>query len=348
MVSPDVKETMIYEKLDGKKVECDVCPRHCVIPQGEKGFCGVRKNDGGTLYSLVYGRAISSSVDPIEKKPFFHFAPGSRALSIATVGCNLKCDFCQNFRISQEWEEITGQELSPEDIATQASNYRCGGIAYTYTEPTVFLEYAYDTMLEAETELYNVFVSNGYMTEETVNEIAPHLDAINVDLKGTSEFYNKHCQVPDSGPIYEALKELKKHDVWIEVTNLIIPGENDSEDDIRSTVKWVKKNLGKQTPLHFSRFHPQYKMGDREPTPVKTLENAMEIAQEEGMHYVYCGNVPGHEGESTYCHTCGELLIKRVGFSIEEFNLQENLRCPSCGAEIHIAGKDWIPEKLFQ
>lgn len=348
MPSEDKRETLIYDKLEGDKVKCGVCPRRCVIEDGERGFCNVRENQDGTLFSLTSGKAITSSIDPIEKKPLFHFAPGTRALSVATVGCNLRCDFCQNFRISQEWENIKGKDLTPEDLATKARNYRCSGLAYTYTEPTIFLEYAYDTMLQAETQLYNVFVSNGYMTKETVNQIGAHLDAINVDIKGGASFYREHCNVPDTQPIYDALKEMKEHNVWIEVTNLIIPGENDKDSDIRELVKWVKNNLGKETPIHFSRFHPQYRMKDKKPTPVETLERAMEIAQEEGMYYVYCGNVPGHEGESTYCHNCGQLLIKRSGFSIVDCKVEKNLRCPNCGAELHLAGENWIPDKLFK
>lgn len=342
------KETMIYESLEGDKVRCGVCPRRCVIKDGEKGFCRVRENRGGKLYSLVYGRAVTTAVDPIEKKPLFHFAPGSRALSMATVGCNLRCDFCQNYSISNGWKEIVGDRLMPEDLVGQAENYGCDGIAYTYTEPTIFMEYAYDTMLEAETQLYNVFVSNGYMTKETVNEIGAHLDAINVDIKGTKEFYRKHCQVPDPHPIYEALKELKKHDVWIEVTNLIIPDENDEEHHIRKMVNWIKDNLGDRTPLHFSRFHPHHELMDKNPTPVSTLEKAIEIAEEEGLKYVYCGNVRGHRSESTFCPNCGEIAVKRRGFSIRDFNIDRDLRCKNCGEEIDMRGRTWIPSKLFK
>lgn len=342
------KETMVYEKLGDNKVKCGVCPRRCVIEEGERGFCNVRENQDGTLYSLVYGKAVSSTIDPIEKKPLFHFAPGSRALSVATVGCNMKCDFCQNFRISQTWSKIRGNKLMPEDLVRQAFNYDCSGIAYTYTEPTVFLEYAFDSMMKAETQLYNVFVSNGYMTQEVITEIAPHLDAINVDIKGNRDFYRKHCQVPHPQPIYDALKEFKEHNVWIEVTNLIVPDENDEEKDIRKMVNWVKDNLGKETPLHFSKFHPHHELTEKPSTPLSTLEEAMDIAREEGMHYVYCGNVPGHKSESTFCPTCGQRVIKRRGFSIEEFKLGKNLRCPNCGTKIDIAGESWIPDKLFK
>ena len=342
------RETMIYEKMEDGKVRCGVCPRKCVIDKGKRGFCNVRENRDGELLSLVYGKVVSSNVDPIEKKPLFHFAPGTKALSIATVGCNMKCDFCQNFRISQEWENVTGKSLSPEDVINEAKRYRCQGIAYTYTEPTVFLEYSHDVMMEAVPEFYNVFVSNGYMTEETVERIAPRLDAINVDLKGGSEFYREHCGVPDPEPIFEALKKLSEYDLLVEVTNLIIPDANDSEEKIRERVRWLKENLGRDTPIHFSRFRPAYNLTDRKPTPVSTLEKAVEIAKEEGLYHVYCGNVPGHKSESTYCPKCGNLLIKRKGFSVEEFKLARDMRCYNCGEDINIEGKNWIPEKLFK
>lgn len=337
------KETLIYEKLEDSKVRCGVCPRFCVVKDGERGFCMVRENRGGVLYSLVYGKAVSSAVDPVEKKPFFHFAPGSRALSVATVGCNLRCDFCQNYRISYGWEDVRGERKSPSDLVKDAKKYGCQGIAYTYTEPTVFLEYAHDTMLEAGDKLYNVFVSNGYMTAETVEKIAPHLDAINVDLKGGKEFYREHCQVPDPEPIYEALKELKRQDVHVEVTNLIIPDENDDEGSVRERVEWIKNNIGKETPLHFSRFQPHLELKDKRPTPVETLEKAIDVAKEEGMLYVYSGNVSGHESESTYCPECNQLVIKRRGFSIQEFGLEGGTECGNCGEKVHIAGEKWIP-----
>jgi len=342
------KETAIYKSLNDKKVRCGVCPRRCVIEDGERGFCNVRENQGGKLLSLVYGKAVSSSVDPIEKKPLFHFAPGTRALSIATMGCNLRCDFCQNFSISQDWDEVIGEDLMPEDVVREVKMYRCQGVAYTYTEPTVFLEYARDTMEKVSPQLYNVFVSNGYMTEEALKEITPHLDAINVDLKGDEEFYRKHCGVPDMEPVLDTLKALSERDILVEVTNLIIPGENDSDEDIRERVGWIKENMGRDTPVHFSRFRPSFRMTDKKSTPVSTLERAIEIAKNEGMNHVYCGNVPGHRSESTYCPRCGELLIKRHGFSVQEFKLNKSMRCFNCGKELNIKGESWIPEKLFK
>lgn len=343
-----MKEAMLYNKLEENKVQCKVCGRRCLIEEGKRGFCNVRENRKGKLYSLVYGKAISTAVDPIEKKPLFHFAPGTRALSLATVGCNFKCKFCQNWGISQEYGGIHGEEHSPEDLAEMARNYKCEGIAYTYTEPTIFLEYAFDTMRKSETDLYNVFVSNGYLTEETVEKLSPHLDAINIDIKGNEKFYREMCGVPEMEIIKNAAKKLKKKNVWVEITNLIIPGWNDEEYQIEKLVEWVRDNLGEETPLHFSRFHPQYKVKDIPPTPVETLEKAIQIAKNKGMYYVYCGNVPGHKSESTFCPNCGELVIKRKGFRIETFKIEKDLRCSSCGREIDIKGKRWVPDNLFK
>ncbi len=340
-------ETAIYEELESNTVRCGVCPRRCTIKEGQSGFCRVRQNRGGKLVSLVYGRAVSYGVDPIEKKPLFHFAPGSRAFSIATMGCNLRCDFCQNFRISQEWKDIEGEDLPPKEAIKKAKMHDCDGIAYTYTEPTVFLEYAHDTMKSSES-LYNVFVSNGYITEEAVDYVVPYLDAINVDLKGDADFYRRHCNVPDPEPIFDALKILSKRNILVEVTNLLIPGENDSEAHIRERVEWIMKNLGEDTPVHFSRFKPDYRMKNKKPTPISTLEKAIKIAENCGLNYVYSGNVPGHKSESTFCPNCGELVIKRHGFTVEEFKLKESMECHNCSEKIFIEGERWIPEKLFK
>ncbi|MCJ7450825.1 MAG: AmmeMemoRadiSam system radical SAM enzyme [Candidatus Nanohaloarchaeota archaeon QJJ-9] len=340
-----VREVELYEKLEGKKVRCKTCPRECTISPGQKGFCRVRENQDGELVLLTYGRSVSSSIDSVEKKPLFHFAPGSRVFSIATVGCTLNCDFCQNFSISHEWNEIKGKELPPEKVVSRAKD-SCDGIAYTYTEPTVFLEYAYDSMRESG-NLYNVFVSNGYMTDETVELIAPHIDAVNIDLKGKEKFYREKCKVPDPQPIYEAMKKFKEKDVFLEVTNLIIPGENDSEEEIRERVDWIIENLGKDTPVHFSRFRPAYRMNEKPPTPVKTLEKAVNIAEDEDLNYVYCGNVPGHEKESTECPNCGERVVKRVGFTVEEFKIDIDGCCEFCGHQLNFEGLKYSPERFF-
>jgi pyruvate formate lyase activating enzyme len=332
-----MKEALFYKKLPGKSVNCRLCPRNCTIPAGGRGNCGVRENRDGTLYSLVYGKAISANVDPIEKKPLFHFAPGTRCLSVATVGCNLHCSFCQNWEISQP-QEVFGKDLPPEEIVRIAKGNNVPGIAYTYTEPTIFFEYAYDTMkLARKAGLYNVWVSNGYTNPETAGKVAKYLDAINVDMKGDLRFYSKLCGVPNEEPVKEALKVYRKAGVWIEVTNLVIPGFNDKGVQVTRLVEWVKENLGEETPLHFSRFYPHYRLSDRGPTPEKTLDMCYSTARGLGMKWVYVGNVYGHEGESTLCPKCGQVLMKRTGYETITFKS----RCDKCGIEIPLGGKKW-------
>jgi len=332
-------EAMFYEKTDGKNVKCRLCPRNCLIAEGKTGFCGVRKNFDGKLFSLVYGRPCSIAIDPIEKKPFFHFAPGSHSLSIATVGCNFRCKFCQNWEISQEWKEVGGEYVEPEEIIKIAKNNNVDGLSYTYTEPTIFFEYAFDIMKLAKKEgFYNTWVSNGYTSTEAIKKMAKYLDAVNVDVKGDEKFYKEMCMVYDVKPILESLKAYKKYGVWVEVTNLIIPGKNDSDRTITKVVNWVKESLGEEYPLHFSAYFPQYKYRESPPTPVKLLEKAYQIAKKAGMKYVYTGNVPGHAYESTYCPKCGTKVIERVGFSV----LSYSNRCPKCKTEILIKGKEWV------
>lgn len=347
-IVPELRETMIYEKID-KKVRCGICGQRCELSHGQKGLCKVRQNIHGKLYSLVYERAIDVSVDPIEKKPFFHFAPGSRALSVATLGCNLSCLFCQNWQISQEFDEIRGESFSPKEILNKVKNWKCQGIAYTYTEPAVFYEYVYNTAKEAESAIYNVLVTNGYFTPESLKKLLGSIDAANVDLKGDYRFYKKYCLGKKGDePVKETLKTMYEKKVWLEITSLLIPGLNDSDAWIKTMCKWIIDNLGDEVPLHFSAFHPNYKMMNINPTPVETLEKAREIARIEGLKYVYIGNVPGHRYESTFCQGCGNVVIKRFGFSMEEFNLDKNMRCVKCGKKIPIAGKNWIERTLFK
>ncbi|NIO19714.1 MAG: AmmeMemoRadiSam system radical SAM enzyme [Candidatus Aenigmarchaeota archaeon] len=334
-----MKEAMFYRKLTDKRVKCDLCPHNCVIPEGGTGFCGVRGNDKGKLYSLVYGLPVSVAVDPIEKKPLFHFAPGTKTLSLSTVGCNLKCKFCQNWEISQEYGEIHGDEMFPEEIIELAKKNNVEGISYTYTEPTVFIEYALDIMKLARKEgLYNMWVSNGYTNLEPIKTISKYLDAINIDLKGDDEFYKKTCSGVGVKPVYDAMKAYKRNDVWIEVTNLIVPTLNDSEEDIGKLVEWIKDNLGEDTPLHFSAFFPQYKVTNLSPTPVSVLENAVNIAKGKGLRWVYAGNVWGNKYESTYCWKCDTLVIKRTGFSVYSMNQ----KCPKCGEIVRLRGTEWL------
>jgi pyruvate formate lyase activating enzyme len=280
-------------------------------------------------------------VDPIEKKPFYHFWPGSSTFSIAVPGCNFTCLHCQNWQISQVGaEDAECEELPPERVVELARRYNCRGISITYSEPTLATEYAMDIGRLAHREgLYNTYVTNGYITLEALGELRPHLDAANVDVKAFSDsFYRRICGAPAIRPVLETCEWMVGHGVHLEVTYLVIPSENDDLDEIRRFCRWVAEKLGPEVPTHFSRFYPHYRMTDREPTPVNTLERALAIAKEEGLRYVYIGNVPGHMGDNTYCPRCGELLIERYGFDIVRWGLK-NHRCPKCGAEIKITGK---------
>lgn len=336
-----MREAMLYERLENNVVKCDLCGRKCVINEGGTGFCRVRKNERGVLYTLVYGKAISACVDPIEKKPLSHFNPGASVLSIATVGCNFRCQFCDNWVISQE-KQIAGRNFPPEEVVKTAKENGCQGISYTYTEPTIFFEYAYETAkLAHQVGFFNTFVTNGYMTPEAVKTIAPYLDAATVDFKGGGDpsFYKTFSLVPSVEPIFECLKEMKRQGIHIEITNLVIPRIGDSIEQITKLALWIKENLGEDTPFHLLRFHPDYKLTDIPSTPIQTLEKAYAAARNAGLNFVYIGNVPGHPAENTYCPSCNELLIKRFSFAITRWNLTKDMRCPVCGREIPIKGE---------
>jgi len=336
-----MREAMLYERLEGNKVKCNLCGRRCIIKDGATGFCLVRKNEGGVLYSLVYGKAISACVDPIEKKPLSHFNPGASVMSIATVGCNFRCQFCDNWMISQE-KQISGRNFPPEDVVKATRDNGCQGISYTYTEPTIFFEYAYETAkLAHQVGFFNTFVTNGYMTPEAVKTIAPYLDAATVDFKGSGDpdFYKSFSSVPSVEPIFECLKEMNRQGIHIEITNLVVPKIGDSIDQIVKLATWIKETLGEDTPFHLLRFHPDYKLTDISSTPIQTLEKAYAAAKSVGLNFVYIGNVPGHPAENTYCPSCNELLIKRFSFEIVKWNLTKDMRCPVCGREIPIKGK---------
>ena len=309
-----MKEAMLYEKLSDRRVHCYLCNHHCRIGEGKRGICAVRENREGTLYTLVYRQLISRNVDPVEKKPMFHFAPGSRSFSIATVGCNFRCDFCQNYEISQmprDENSITGQDVAP----------------------TIYFEYAYDIAQTASKEgLKNIFVTNGYMTEEALRTLHPHLHGANVDLKAfREEFYQKRCGAKLEG-VLRSLKVMKELGVWVEITTLIIPELNDSEEELQELARFIA-SLGKEVPWHISRFHPMYKMLDRSPTSVRILERARKIGLEAGLRYVYTGNVPGDAGEDTFCSHCGQLLVDRMGFQILKYQIKEK-KCPKCGSPV--------------
>lgn len=337
-----MKEALLYDKLEDQRVRCRLCAHRCSIASGQRGVCQVRENRGGTLLSLVYGRVISQAVDPIEKKPLFHFHPGSRSFSIATVGCNLRCSFCQNAEISQMPRDegmIQGPQVEPEAVVTAAQRHGCSSISYTYTEPTVFFEYALDaSRLAHAAGLANVFVTNGYMSADMLDMMSaegspPLMDAANVDLKSFSdEFYHRTCGA-SLQPVLESLRLMKRRGVWVEVTTLLIPGLNDSESELRELVRFVVSDLGAETPWHVSRFHPTYRLMDRPPTPVSTLRRAREIGLEGGLQYVYEGNVPGMGGEDTVCPQCGKVVIGRRGFSVLEHHAHGGI-CAYCQASI--------------
>ena len=329
------KEALLYKRLDNKFVQCYLCAHNCKIADSKFGVCGVRQNKEGTLYTLVYAQAIAAHIDPIEKKPLYHFLPGSTSFSVATIGCNFKCGFCQNWEISQasktDADIAVGTELMPEDIVRQAKKNKCLSISYTYTEPTIFFEYAYQTAkLAKEQRLYNNFVTNGYMSKQALDTIAPYLDAANVDLKSFSEgFYNKNCKA-HLQPVLDSIAYMKQLGIWVEVTTLIVPGENDSKDELKSIAKFIAA-LDKDIPWHISRFHPNYQFLEYAPTSIDTLREALQIGKDCGLRYIYLGNVS--EGSDTHCPECNELLVKRTYFYTEKVNLKKD-KCPCCGTKI--------------
>ena len=332
-----LKEALFYERLENKVVQCRLCPRNCVIPDGKRGFCGVRENRGGTLHALSYAKLVSAHpYDPIEKKPLFHFLPGSFTFSLATAGCNLRCKFCQNWEISQKRpEEVNYDYIEPEQLVQKAINSGRNIIAYTYTEPVIFYEYMLETAkLAKQAGLKNIMHSSGYVNEAPLRQLAKYLDAANIDLKGFSEDYYSQLSEGTLAPVLKSLQVLKEEGVHLEITNLILPGYNDDTDTLIKMCLWIKENLGADVPLHFSRFTPMYKLVALSPTPVETLERARQIALDCGLKYVYIGNIGGHPAESTYCPVCKKLLIERKGiFSVGQNNIEKG-RCKFCGERI--------------
>jgi pyruvate formate lyase activating enzyme len=331
-----IREALLYEKLTDFRVQCALCAHRCKINAGRRGLCGVRENKDGILYSLVFGTLIAEHVDPIEKKPFFHVHPASRSYSIATVGCNFSCDFCQNHEISQMPRStlmIMGEDTAPATIVERAKNSHCKTIAYTYTEPTVYLETALETAkIACRDGLQNVFVTNGFMTPEAVDVIAPYLAAANVDLKSfRDEFYKKQCGARLK-PVLDSLKKMKERGIWLEITTLLIPGLNDSTEELKDIAAFIL-SLGAETPWHISRFHPQFKRLETPSTPIDSLHRACLIGKKYGLKYVYSGNVPGDEGENTVCSNCKKLVIKRHGFRIID-NFLSGPACSHCGQKL--------------
>ena len=335
-----MKEAMFYEKLPGGEehenvVACKLCPRKCILKNGDTGYCQSRRNIGGKLYSLVYGKPVSIALDPIEKKPVFHAWPGSTSFSFATAGCNLRCIHCQNYQIAHaKPETLKSYDLSPEEIVNEALKSGAKSISFTYNEPTVYYEYMLDiAKLARKRGLKTVWVTSGYINPEPLRLLADYLDVARIDLKGFSEDFYQKLAGASCAPVLETLKIAKEKKLHIEVVNLIIPTYNDNPDEIKSMCVWIKENLGADTPLHFTRFFPNYKLTNLPPTPVETLERARKIARDAGLNFVYIGNVPGHEGENTYCPRCKKILIKRVGYTVVENNII-NGRCKFCHRKI--------------
>ncbi len=328
-------EARFYKKLPDREIECNLCPRNCRLGDKERGYCGVRENRDGTYYTLVYGKACSANPDPIEKKPFFHFLPGTTAFSIASAGCNVNCKFCQNWEISQvRPEQIRHIDLLPARVAEAARRMSCASIAYTYSEPIVFYEYMYDSAVEGRRlGLRSAVVTAGHINPEPLRELLKVVDAIKVDLKAfRQDFYARYVR-GELKPVLEAIKMIAASKVWLEIVNLVIPSLNDDPADLRDMARWIRDEAGPDVPLHFSRFQPMYLIKNLPPTPISTLDKARAVALEEGLHYVYVGNVPGHPGENTNCPSCGRRLIERYIFEIRAMEIKDG-RCPSCGTVI--------------
>ena len=328
-----MKEAYLQKRFKDGTVQCQNCAHYCRIEKGKRGICAVRENREGKLYALNYGKAVACHVDPIEKKPFYHFLPNTYSLSIATVGCNFRCANCQNWEISQlpqMTQRIEGKDLPPEEIVKLALKEKTPSISYTYTEPAIFSEYALDTMKLARKEgLKNAWVSNGFWSKELFEMIAPYLDAANVDLKAFNDkFYQTYCKARLE-PVKNTIKKMKNLGILVEITTLLIPGLNDAEDDIQAMADYIANDLGCETPWHISRFHPCYNMMDRPATPVLTLEKAYKAGKAAGLRYVYIGNVAGQSSENTYCHSCNALLVRRAGYQIKNFLLKQG-KCPEC------------------
>jgi len=321
-----------YETLDNNFVRCQLCPNRCLLAPGQIGLCKARKNIDGKLYSLVYGRVASFHLDPVEKKPLYHFLPGSLIFSIGTTGCNLQCKFCQNWQIAQVFPwEIESKEMTPEEVVEAAIKSGAKAIAFTYNEPTIFYEYMLDiAKIAKEKGLKTAVISAGYINPEPLKELLPYIDAYKIDFKGiNNKFYQEMTISGKVEPVMETMKIIKESGVWLEIVNLVIPGENDSEDDLRNLILWIKNNLGDDVPLHFTRFHPDYKLLNLPPTPIETLQKARKMAIDLGLKYVYIGNVDDIDGSTTYCPNSKEKAIVRKGFFVLENNLDENGYCKS-------------------
>ena len=339
-----MKEALLYESIGESLVRCNICQRRCEISAGKRGYCGTRENRHGILYSLIYARIACAGVAPIEKKPLYHFHPGSRAYSVGSLGCNFRCPGCQNWELAHaniDTQLNSTYELLPAELISLAESNRGEGISWTYNEPTLWLEYTLEgAKLAKKNGLYTNYVTNGFITTEALDLIAPYLDSFRVDVKGfRPEFYKKVCQVDDfRGILRVTVRARKKWGMHVEVVTNIVPDYNDSEEELRELATWIMVELGENTPWHVTQFVPHHYLSQVPPTPVKTLEKARQIGFEQGLKFVYLGNIPGHPGENTYCPDCHKLLIKRYGFAVVDFHLR-NGNCSYCGAKIPLVGE---------
>ncbi len=332
----EFKEAKWWKEGKNGKIICTLCPRYCELGEGQKGFCYIRENINGKLYSTGYGRPTGFGLDPIEKKPLFHFLPGTSVLSFGTAGCNLGCKFCQNWTMSKsKLEDVNALYASPEDVVKLALQYNAPTIAYTYNDPTIFGEYVIDiSQIARNSGIRNVMVTAGYIDKKARKDVYKYIDAANVDLKAFSEDFYRKLTLSHIAPVLDTLRWIKNEtDIWLEITTLLIPGENDSDDELKAMADWIVKNLGDEVPLHFTAFHPDFMMRDKNPTPHSTLIKARKIALNAGIKYCYVGNVHDNEGETTYCPNCGKPLIKRDWHSVYENNLVDG-KCPDCGTTI--------------
>jgi pyruvate formate lyase activating enzyme len=325
-------EAKFYQKLQNKKIKCKLCPRECVVGDRERGYCGVRENRGGTYYTLVHSRLCAMHVDPVEKKPLFHFLPGTNAFSVATAGCNVNCKFCQNWDLSQSRpEQVPSVHTPPQRVAELARQNGCPTIAYTYSEPVIFSEFLMDAADASHAAgVRSIVISNGYIQDEALKAAYGKMDAVKIDLKAFTESYYAKVVTGQLKPVLETLVTLRKMGKWTEIVYLVVPTLNDSDAEFRGLAQWVKTNLGVDVPLHFTQFHPEYLLKNLPITPVPTLERAKAIADAEGLHYVYIGNVPGHPAQHTYCPQCRRVLVERVGFIASKMLIRKDGSCPFC------------------
>lgn len=336
-----LKQVELFEQVNGGRIKCIACARYCQLSPNQIGFCGMRQNIDGKLFLLTYGTVLASHIDPIEKKPVTHYRPGTRIFSIGTSGCNFMCRYCINFEMSQR-KEVSGVEVEPRELVMLALKQNCHGMAYTYNEPTIFIEFARDVGIEARRRgLFNIFVSNGFGTPDSVKVMGEFLDCITVDFKGNGDrsFARKYIGIPEVKPIFETLLEIKhKTQIHIEITDLVVPEVGDDLNQARSLARWIYDHLGPDTPIHFLRFFPSYKMMDFPETPIETLERHWKVAKDEGLNYVYVGNVPGHKLEHSYCPACNRIVVERFGTDITGWHLTKNNCCEYCEARIAIEG----------